>query len=437
MKAVIALVVLLATLCAVLGAADNSAGKRTLAIIESNSIKQSHSSFFKSLTDRGYQITYVTADRTKPAPLHKFGDYLYDNLILFAPKAEDVIDVDEVLEFVNSGHNLLLAADSGASPAIRDIAAECGAEFADSATAVIDHHNFDKADFDGKHTLIIAENVADAPVVLGSKSVRHILFRGLGHELRDSGLNYRLLSASSTAYSGRFDGKTGAGPKLLGKKNTLVSALQARNNARVVVSGSLHLFSNAVFNTQIQRYSVDSKTGGTPARSGNEEFVTELSKWVFQERGVLRYRDVTHSLKGGETPKMYTIKDEITYSIVIEELVNGQWVPFKQNDVQLEFIMLDPYVRVNLTHDGKGKYSTTFKAPDVYGVFTFRVDYHRVGYSGLTAIDRIPVRPFRHDQYERFIASAYPYYAGAFSMLAGLFIFSIVFLYHQEDKKRK
>ena len=41
------------------------------------------------------------------------------------------------------------------------------------------------------------------------------------------------------------------------------------------------------------------------------------------------------------------------------------------------------------------------------------------------------VRPLLHTQYERFIPAAYPYYASAFSMMFGLFIFSFVFLYHR------
>jgi len=355
-------------------------------------------------------------------------------LVLFAPKIEDSLDAESVIEFLNAGNNVLLAADSGASETIRDIASECGVEFAAGNTAVVDHHNFDKSDFEGRHTSIIADDVIDAPVILGSKKATHILFRGIGQEVRESPLNYRLLSASSTAYSGNFDGK-GAAPKILGKRNVLVSALQARNNARVVISGSLHLFSDAAFKAQLQRYDVDGKSAPIGA-SGNQVFAVELSKWVFQERGVLRYRDVEHSLASGEKPKIYTIKDELKYSIVIEELVDGKWVPFKADDVQLEFIMLDPYIRINLKHDNKGKFYTSFTSPDVYGIFTFKVDYHRIGYSGLTAISRVPVRPFRHDQYERFIPSAFPYYAGAFSMLAGLFIFSVVFLYHQEDKRK-
>lgn len=45
---------------------------------------------------------------------------------------------------------------------------------------------------------------------------------------------------------------------------------------------------------------------------------------------------------------------------------------------------------------------------------------------------QISVRPFRHTDYERFIPTAYPYYASAFSMMAAVIVFSFVFLYHRE-----
>lgn len=48
---------------------------------------------------------------------------------------------------------------------------------------------------------------------------------------------------------------------------------------------------------------------------------------------------------------------------------------------------------------------------------------------------QVSVRPLQHTQYERFIASAYPYYASVFSMMAGLFLFSIVFLHMKEKEK--
>ena len=82
-----------------------------------------------------------------------------------------------------------------------------------------------------------------------------------------------------------------------------------------------------------------------------------------------------------------------------------------------------------------GKYSVQFKLPDVYGVFQFKVDYNRLGYTHLYSSTQVSVRPLQHTQYERFIPSAYPYYASAFSMMAGLFIFSIVFLHMKEKEK--
>ena len=87
-----------------------------------------------------------------------------------------------------------------------------------------------------------------------------------------------------------------------------------------------------------------------------------------------------------------------------------------------------------LQHDN-GRFHYTFQLPDVYGVFQFRVDYKRSGYSYLYSSSQVSVRPYRHTEYERFILSAYPYYASSFSMMFGLFIFSFVFLYYREKVK--
>ena len=70
-----------------------------------------------------------------------------------------------------------------------------------------------------------------------------------------------------------------------------------------------------------------------------------------------------------------------------------------------------------------------FKLPDVYGVFSYRTTYHKEGYTALATVSRAPIRPYRHDEYERFITQATPYYASSLSMLAGLFIFSALFVF--------
>lgn len=160
-----------------------------------------------------------------------------------------------------------------------------------------------------------------------------------------------------------------------------------------------------------------------------------LSQWVFKEHGQLRVKSVKHH-KEGETspPQAYTIMENVVYTTEIEIFEKGQWKPFTADDVQLEFVRIDPFVRITLQRKPSGVYEAKFKIPDVYGVYQFKVDYDRVGFTRLFSTTQVSVRPLQHTQYERFIASAYPYYAGAFSMMLGVFVFSFVFLHLKEDE---
>jgi len=176
--------------------------------------------------------------------------------------------------------------------------------------------------------------------------------------------------------------------------------------------------------------------GKSHAKSGNEDLCVELSKWVFQERGRLRARELKHKLaKGGPfNPLQYRIKDEVTFSVILEEykLSEQAWVPFTADNVQLELVMIDPYIRNTLKHDGKGTYTATFALPDVYGVFKFRINYHKKGYSNLELAQQVSVHPYRHNEFERFLPVAFPYYTSAFTVFAAFFIFGVVFLYQRD-----
>ena len=82
-----------------------------------------------------------------------------------------------------------------------------------------------------------------------------------------------------------------------------------------------------------------------------------------------------------------------------------------------------------MKHDGRGHYSAAFTTPDVYGVYQFKVTYNRIGYSYLRLADTVTVRPYRHTEYERFIPGAFPYYAGALSVVGMFGLFCFVFLF--------
>ena len=60
----------------------------------------------------------------------------------------------------------------------------------------------------------------------------------------------------------------------------------------------------------------------------------DIANWVFKQSGVLRVVEVSHHLAGETTPpSAYTIEEDVVYNIKIEEMVNGEWVPFQGNDL--------------------------------------------------------------------------------------------------------
>lgn len=78
----------------------------------------------------------------------------------------------------------------------------------------------------------------------------------------------------------------------------------------------------------------------------------------------------------------------------------NQWEPFITDDLQVEFVMLDPWVRVPLTNKkGSATYEAEFYAPTKEGIYQFKVIYKRPGYNFLTLAERVTVRPYKHDEY--------------------------------------
>ena len=382
----------------------------------------------------------------KTVELLHFGEYLYENLIILAPTTKQIAGLSwaDVHEFVEQGGNVLLSSSKKLSKLQRQFAAECGVEYDKKGTVVMDHFNYVNDPMNVHHTAIYANIFAAPSVVIGDtlQSGKHkVVFEGIG-QIPDSEniLNFAVLHPSDTAYSAAPAKPVSSVEGTTGDSIALVTAVQARNNARMLFSGSLDLFTNDKWNN---------------GDLANRKLAIELCKWVFQRSGVLRVSDVQHSRFDGSQPErmlknierpdqpislypdaeiardtlVYRIKDNLTYALTIHQLRDTTWSPYKADDLQLEFVMLDPYVRKTMVHDGKGRFSVTFESPDTYGIFQFRVMYRRLGYSTIHETTQVSLRPFKHDEYERFIPSAYPYYASAMSMMAGVFILSAMFLY--------
>ncbi len=413
-------------------------GKKTLVLLENLSVKDTHSVFFSDLSSRGHQLVFKLADDSNLA-LSKYGEYLYDNLIIFAPSVEEFggsVDLPALTDFVDNGGNILVAASSEIGDILRDFAMEIGVEPDERETSVIDHLNYDTND-NGDHTLVVVDtgNLINAPLIVDSPS-SPILFQGVGMIADpDNTLVLELLTGYTTTYSYNPTESIVDYPHAVGTSTLLVAGLQARNNARVVFSGSISLFSNEFFASSVEKALPGSKKY---PKSGNHAFVTAVSDWVFKEKGILRIGEVKHHLQGEtESPVAYTVMENVYYYIEIDELVGGEWTPYMASDVQLEFFRIDPFVRtfLNKTANGNAFYAE-FVLPDVYGVFQFKVEYDRLGYTRLFSTTQVSVRPLQHTQYERFIGSAYPYYLSAFSMMIGVVLFSFVYLHFRDPIER-
>ncbi|KAK9067420.1 hypothetical protein SSX86_014749 [Deinandra increscens subsp. villosa] len=112
---------------------DNPTDRRILVLLDDLALKSSHSIFFSSLKAR-------------------FGGYL---------------DVAAILDFVDSGKDLIVAANATVSNLIRNIAAECGVDFdEDPSTVVIDHGSYAISGTGGYHTLIDADDFIQSDVLL-------------------------------------------------------------------------------------------------------------------------------------------------------------------------------------------------------------------------------------------------------------------------------
>ena len=100
--------------------------------------------------------------------MSKYGEYLYENVIIFSPSVEEFgggISVEAITKFIDDGGNIflkaqwitkaysfcilgnvLVAGNINSGDVMREIAAECGFEVDEEGAAVIDHLNYDTSD---------------------------------------------------------------------------------------------------------------------------------------------------------------------------------------------------------------------------------------------------------------------------------------------------
>ena len=103
--------------------------------------------------------------------------------------------------------------------------------------------------------MIVADSgLISSKAIVGEKKVDPLLYRGTGLIVDPNNpLLLEVLTASSSAYSHNPEKDITEYPHATGKNTVLIAGLQARNNARVIFSGSLDFFSDAFFTGGVEK----------------------------------------------------------------------------------------------------------------------------------------------------------------------------------------
>ena len=416
-----------------------SPNKRTLALLDDAALKTSCSDFFTSLTQRGHQITYIKLkDGLSMTMRNAGGEWEYDHVVILGTQSVEPLErmLTALLEFADAGGNILVGTTPKTGKWMGDLLTEFGVSWTFAGTEAVVTDRFPPSN---GSALVMApwpvDEFSERVVGKPPSASAHVAFSGYAvsaNELARQLGAVPVLRAPATAFAGTP--KPNVAPLAAGAELVLAWGVQNRNNARFTIVGGVTPFLNE-----------NAKTNGV--------FLSKLAAWTFAERGMLRVVSFKHAREDGSAPErqdplaheenplppstfpdpdwdpntlLYREKDKVVVTLVVQRQVEpGVWEPFNANDMQLEFVMLDPYVRVTMKPQGSnGTLVGRFTVPDHYGVFRIRIKYNRPGLSSLLINQQVSVRPFRHDEYERFILAASPYYVSVVCLMAGFFFLS-------------
>lgn len=406
---------------------------KTLVIVDEGIDKSEWNGFFSELRSRGHNALEIRDVHEEEYELVQYEERVYDNLVILPTGKVRALGPrltsQKLLEFFNKGGNILTVTAPKAVPeSVREFGSELDIHIGPRGYKVIDHFNYADDGTNAHDTFAVGESEfpEDGGNIVKFPGEPIKVHEANGAYLGNSELVIPLVHGKDTSYvyDSRDDEEVVKTPWVTGTQSYIAAALQANNNARFLWLGAEELLKE---------------------RSVGDE----LTKWVFQEKNVVRSVFFEHHLSDSDVKneRIYKVNEELSYTIGLQNWDGENWVPYKANDVQLEFTMLDPYYRLTLDHvkdEGETAiYSTTFKIPDQYGMYTFRMSYRRPGISFVDEEDIVTIRHIANDEWPRSweITNSWVYLSSAVSVAAAWVVFTLFYLYSRDatndEKKNK
>ena len=280
-------------------------------------------------------ITSFKSTKSENWSLFRFGERLYDHLLILPTKSRGLgpnLTPQSLIDFINSDGNIVIVLSAGSVPVgLTSFLSELEIYLpSDRDSVVVDHFNYDKQSSPEKHDTLLVSTPdllrPDLKNYFGGDNLVAVP-KAVGQILDGSSpLILPILQAQSTAYcySTLEESDIVEEPFGIGQQLALVSAMQARNSARVVVVGSAEMVEDAWFDTTVK------STDNSLRRTGNRDMVNKIFSWAFKELGVIKSGRIKHRLHGElsnnnsidithkvsqPNPQIYRIKNDIVWLI--------------------------------------------------------------------------------------------------------------------------
>ena len=255
-----------------------------------NCIVQGFDSRFKSPGDEEFS-------------LFQLGERVCDQILILPTTSKSLglhLTVQSFIDFLDSEGNIIvvLSPEYELPSALHLLLSELGIYLpADRESTVVDHFNYDLQSSPENHdTLLVSiANTTNAGFLGNMTGDQTIAVPKAVGQILDSSspLILPVLQAPTTAYS--YDKHEEIDiveePFGTGRQLSLVSAMQARNSARVVVVGSAYMIEDSWFDAKVEAL------GGSAKKNGNFEFIRRLFGWAYKEFGVLKSGGIEHHLE--------------------------------------------------------------------------------------------------------------------------------------------
>lgn len=375
-----------------------------------------YSRYFDSLKDRFDVEFKEVSDKSTTVELSNGIERNYDNLILFPVKNKSLnkrVSVRKLLSFMEQGGNVMTVhSPETATESVRVFWSQLGVSPATKGYHIVNDFSDGESPLESLNEYVFPKNSETKKLIIGEAATALLG----GNELIVPVLQADRVSRCV---------KDGEDVWSIGPQGFVVVGFQNTVNARAIWFGSVDAFANSNYDN-------------------NGEFLTEVTKWVFNEKSVIKATNVSHQHIDGTSyeQKPYKVTDDISYEIALSQWNDQQWVPFETNDVQFELRQIDPYYRITMkaleaTKDSVIYTTEEFKLPDRHGMFTFLTDYKRPGLSHIYEADVRAIRHLANDEYPTSwtITNSWVYLSAIYGVIGVWTIFVVLFVVTSKTAK--